>query len=153
MGGLTPLSYSPIYSPLGALSLKGLYRHVSDKHVDDFVRRIHELQSLELDEEEWEAIERVAEWLKTFRLANSQMSGTKGLSTLSTTHIFRGLQEHVADIIRFFPASSHPKIKDGLLNAHCKLSNYYYKYDQSPFHTWSACKPLKLQLSIVIFVD
>lgn len=63
------------------------------------------------------------------------------MSTLSTTHaIFRGLQEHVADIIRFLPASSNSQTKDGLLDAHRKLSDYYYKYDQSPFYTWSARK-------------
>jgi hypothetical protein len=109
--------------------------------VDAFVGRICELRVLELDEDEWEVIKRVADWLKTFRLATSQMSGTKGMSTLSMKHaIFRGLQEHVAGIICVLPASSSSQIKDGLLDAHRKLSDYYYKYDQSPFYTWSAHK-------------
>jgi hypothetical protein len=69
------------------------------------------------------------------------MSTTKGMSRLSTTHaIFRGLQKHLTDIIRFLPASVSPNIKQGLLDAHRKLSDYYYKYDQSPFYTWSACE-------------
>ena len=111
------------------------------KQVVAFVGCIHELRVLELDEDEWEVIKRVTDWLKTFRSAMSQMLGTKGMSTLSTTHtVFRGLQEHVADIIHFLPASSNPQIKDGLLNTHRKLSDYYYKYDQSSFYTWSAHK-------------
>ena len=111
------------------------------KHVDDFVGRNRELRTLELDEDEWEAIETVTDWLKTFQLATSQMSGMKGMSTLSTTHaVFRGLQEHVADIIRVLPVSSNPQIKDGLLDAHRKLSDYYYKCDQLPRYTWSAHK-------------
>ncbi|KAK0454239.1 hATC-domain-containing protein [Desarmillaria tabescens] len=31
-----------------------------------------------------------------------------------------------------------PELKKGLLDAHCKLSDYYYKYDESPFYTWAA---------------
>jgi hypothetical protein len=30
-------------------------------------------------------------------------------------------------------------IKMGLLDAHEKLSEYYFKYDESPFYTWAAC--------------
>ena len=115
--------------------------------MDAFVGCIHELRVLELDEDEWEVIKRVTDWLNTFRSVTSQMSGTKGMSTLSTTHaVFRGLQKHVADIIHFLPASSNPQIKDGLLNTHCKLSDYYYKYDQSSFYTWSARKSSPLSI-------
>jgi hypothetical protein len=32
-----------------------------------------------------------------------------------------------------------PNIKMSLTDAHCKLSDYYYQYDASPFYTWAAC--------------
>jgi len=34
-------------------------------------------------------------------------------------------------------------LKKGLLDAHLKLSEYHYRFDQSPFYTWAACKLLK----------
>jgi hypothetical protein len=108
--------------------------------IDDFVGRNRDLRSLELDEDEWHAIAQVADWLMAFRAATTQMSTSK-VSMLSTTHaIFRGLQEHIQQIYRDLPTSTPPKIKAGLLNAHKKLSDYYYKYDQSPFYTWAACE-------------
>ena len=61
---------------------------------------IMKCKPLKLDEDEWEAIEMVTDWLKTFQSATSQMSGMKGTSTLSTTHtVFRGLQEHISDYL------------------------------------------------------
>jgi hypothetical protein len=69
------------------------------------------------------------------------MSTTKGASVLSTTHgIFRGLQAHIVDIIRNLPESLPIKIRNGLVAAHVKLSDYYYKFDESPFYTWAASK-------------
>ena len=60
---------------------------------------------------------------------------------LSTTHaIFRGLQDEIKEILRNIPESVSPNIKQGLIDAHTKLSDYYYKYDESPFYTWAACK-------------
>ena len=74
-----------------------------------------------------------------FQLATTQMSTTKGASVLSTTHgIFRGLQAHIVNIIQQLPESLPIKIRTGLVEAHQKLSVYYYKYDQSPFYTWAA---------------
>ena len=58
----------------------------------------------------------------------------------STLAIFRGLQEHVQQIYSNLPASTPQRIKDSLLDAHWKLSDYYYRYDQSPFYTWAARK-------------
>ncbi|KAF8154305.1 hypothetical protein B0H34DRAFT_721407 [Crassisporium funariophilum] len=58
---------------------------------------------------------------------------------VSTTHaIFRGLQDDLKTILRDLPASVAPKIKQGLTDAHRKLSDYYTKFDESPFYTWSA---------------
>jgi len=117
--------------------------------IDDFVGHNCDLQSLELDEEEWDAIAQVADWLMVFRSAITQMLTLK-MPMLSMTHaIFRGLQEHIQEIYCNIPSSTPPKIKAGLLDAHKKLSDYYYKYDQSPFYTWAACEFLILLISYV----
>ena len=68
------------------------------------------------------------------------MSRTKE-PTLSTVHaIFRGLQEHIRTIISQLPPTVSPKLREGLIAAHTKLSDYYYKSDESPFYTWAASK-------------
>ena len=108
--------------------------------IDSFVSRNKDLHALELSDADWESIKLVASWLKSFRSATTEMSTTK-LPMLSTTHaIFRGLQDDIKDILRSLPNSVPPKIKLGLTDAHCKLSDYYYQYDVSPFYTWAACK-------------
>jgi hypothetical protein len=107
--------------------------------IDSFVSRNKELHSLELSDDDWESIKLVALWLKSFRSATVEMSTTK-IPMLSTTHaIFRGLQDDIKDIIHHLPDSISPGIRLGLTEAHCKLSNYYYLYDASPFYTWAAC--------------
>jgi hypothetical protein len=117
--------------------------------IDDFVGRNRDLRSLELDEEEWVTIAQVADWLMAFWSATTQMSTSK-TPMLSTTHaIFRGLQEHIREIYCDIPTATPPKIKAGLLDAHKKLSDYYYKYDQSPFYTWAACEFPILLISYV----
>ncbi|KAF8221701.1 hypothetical protein L208DRAFT_1326479, partial [Tricholoma matsutake] len=108
--------------------------------IDNFVGRHRDLRALELAEDEWVVVAQVADWLKAFQSATTQMSTFKQ-PMLSTTHtIFRGLQEHICQIYHNLPTSIAPKIKAGLLDAHRKLSDYYYKYDQSPFYTWAARK-------------
>jgi hypothetical protein len=107
-----------------------------------YIGYIKELQYLELNDSEWDVIAHVAEWLKLFRSATTQMSTSKGLLMLSTMHtVFRGLQDHIANIFRSILESTPQKIKNGLLDAYRKLSNYYYKCDHSPLYTWSACEP------------
>jgi hypothetical protein len=81
-------------------------------------------------------------WLKSFPAATTQISTTK-VPMLSTTHaIFHGLQDDIKDILRHLPATVSPSLKYGLINAHMKLSDYYHKYDESPFYTWAAHKQL-----------
>ena len=110
------------------------------REIDGFVGHTCDLQSLELDEDEWEAIALVAEWLMVFCLATTQMSMSK-TSMLSTTHaIFRGLQQHIQETYGKLPSSTAPRIKAGLLDTHKKLSDYYYKFDHLPFYTWAACE-------------
>jgi hypothetical protein len=112
------------------------YREV----IHSFISRIKNLHSLELTVTDWESVTLVTSWLKSFQSTTTEMSATKE-PMLSTTHaIFRGLQDDIKDILRNLPNSVSPKIKLGLTDAHCKLSDYYYQYDASPFYTWAACE-------------
>jgi len=100
-----------------------------------------DLHPYELTDADWSSIELVSSWLKSFRSATTQMSTTK-VPMLSTTHaIFRGLQEDLKGILRSLPTTVSHRIKKGLIDAHTKLSDYYHKYDESPFYTWAACMP------------
>lgn len=66
------------------------------------------------------------------------MSATKK-PMLSTTHaIFRGLQDNLRHILKELPNSVPPELKAGLTDAHRKLSDYYHKFDESPYYTWAA---------------
>jgi hypothetical protein len=68
------------------------------------------------------------------------MSATK-TPMLSTTHaIFRGLQSDIKDTLCSLPETAAPELKKGLTDAHLKLSDYYYKFDESPYYLWSARK-------------
>jgi hypothetical protein len=40
--------------------------------------------------------------------------------------------------LRRLPEDIAPAIKKGLLEAHTKLSDYYTKFDESPYYTWAA---------------
>jgi hypothetical protein len=78
------------------------------------------------------------------------MSTTR-MPMLSTTHaVFRGLQEDLRDIIRSLPDSVSPSLKKGLTDAHRKLSDYYYKIDQSPYYLWSSRKSNKFNVANIL---
>ncbi|KAJ7507999.1 hypothetical protein B0H11DRAFT_2217997 [Mycena galericulata] len=80
----------------------------------------------------------VTGWLKSFRTATTLMSTTKR-PMLSYTHaIFRGLQEDLRVSLNELPFSTPSVLRNGLLDAHRKLSDYYYKSDDSHFYTWAA---------------
>lgn len=106
--------------------------------LDDYVAKNRELRKYELQDEDWEAIALVARWLKAFRSATTQMSTTKR-PMLSWTHaVFRGLQDSLADSLRLLPNNTPAVLRQGLLNAHRKLSDYYGKSDESPYYTWAS---------------
>jgi hypothetical protein len=92
--------------------------------------------------EDWDAITLVTQWLKTFRSATTQMSSTKRPMLSSTHAIFRGLQESVRGFIKDLPKDASPSLRAALLNSHRKLSDYYYKFDESPYYVWAGCKSL-----------
>lgn len=97
-----------------------------------------DLRAFELGSSDWDAIALVSRWLKLFRSATTQMSSTK-ISMLSTTHaIFRGLQEDIRQSIATLPSSTPARLKNALVSAHHKLSDYYTKLDESPLYIWSA---------------
>ena len=58
----------------------------------------------------------------------------------STQAIFRGLQESLQDSLRELPNNTPPRLKNSLIKAHRKLSDYYTKFDESPYYIWSSCK-------------
>ena len=105
--------------------------------IDDFVAKNREIRKHELQDEDWDAIEIVALWLKSFRSATTQMSTTKQ-PMLSWIHaIFRGLEDSLAANLRSLP-NNIPSLRRGLLKAHRKLSDYYGKSDESPYYTWAS---------------
>ena len=66
------------------------------------------------------------------------------------THaIFQGLQDDINNILCNLPDSVSPKIKLGLMDAHRKLSDYYYQFDASPFYIWAACMWFIIALIII----
>ncbi|KAJ6541101.1 hypothetical protein B0H10DRAFT_1855471, partial [Mycena sp. CBHHK59/15] len=99
----------------------------------NYVAKDSELREHELSPYKWDALMLVTQWLKAFRSATTQMSATEH-SMLSTTHtIFRGLQQHLKDAITALPASADPALREGLVKAHLKLSDYYTNFDQSRY--------------------
>ncbi|THU78181.1 hypothetical protein K435DRAFT_811775 [Dendrothele bispora CBS 962.96] len=52
--------------------------------------------------------------------------------------IFRELQSDIKQNLMALPDSVSPRIKEGLVAAHRKLSDYYTKFDESPFYLWAS---------------
>ena len=87
-----------------------------------------------LSNNEWDAIDLVTTWLKSFRSATTQMSATQ-TPMLSTTYaVFCGLQEELQDTLRSLPNLTSPQLVKGLTDAHLKLSDYYHTFDTSSFY-------------------
>ncbi|KAF8226354.1 hypothetical protein L208DRAFT_1213175, partial [Tricholoma matsutake] len=117
------------------LFIQGSGRQVLGYHntIDLFVSRNHDLSNTD-----WESIKLVTSWLKSLRAETTEMSATKGPMLLTTHAIFQGLQDDIKTVLCNLPDSVSPNIKVGLTDAHHKLSDYYYQYNASPFHTWAA---------------
>jgi hypothetical protein len=108
--------------------------------INTFVLLNKDLWNLDLSDTEWLSITLVTCWLKEFRDATAEMSSTH-LPMLSHTHgIFRGLQTHLRTALAELPSDTDPKVKDGIIQAHLKLSEYYERFDRSPFYLWAARK-------------
>jgi len=109
------------------------------KEINDFVGRHRDLRALELNAADWSAIRLITGWLKAFHSATTDMSKMKE-PMLSTVHaIFRSLQDHVRQALANLPDSAPHQLTNGLIEAHKKLSDYYYHSDESLYYTWAAC--------------
>ncbi|KAJ6495916.1 hypothetical protein DFH09DRAFT_844106, partial [Mycena vulgaris] len=94
-----------------------------------------------MSDEDWDAIKLVSEWLGLFKGATAKMSTTKK-PMLSQTHaIFRTLQSAVKSSICNLPVPNNStqgaaqrKLRDGLVQAHLKLSEYFSRFDTSPYY-------------------
>ena len=109
-----------------------------EAEINTFVGLNKDLRDFELSDDEWTAIHLVTGWLAKFHDTTTQMSKTKSLMLSHTHAIFRGLQEHIHKALSELSSSVNPRIKAGLLAAHAKLSEYYYRFDDgSPFYIWA----------------
>jgi hypothetical protein len=106
--------------------------------LNDFVAKNRELHKHKLQDEDWEAIALVTQWLKSFRSATTQMLTTKHPMLSSTHAIFRGLQDSLTKSLRSLPNNTPALLRQALLNAHRKLSDYYRKSNESPYYTWAS---------------
>ncbi|KAF8892403.1 hypothetical protein CPB85DRAFT_1440832 [Mucidula mucida] len=86
--------------------------------------------------------------VQNYELENKDWDVIQLRPMLSAVHtIFRGLQQHLKDALKALSNDAAPKIKRGLTDAHCKLSNYYTCFNASPYYLWSAF--LNLTISYV----
>jgi hypothetical protein len=102
-----------------------------------FVYRHEDLIQYRLTDDDWTSIVMVTDWLQLFQLATTQMSATKTPMLSSTHAIFRGLQGELREILRK-QKGLPPRLVQGIFDAHLKLSEYYYKFDESPFYLWAS---------------
>ncbi|KZS86969.1 hypothetical protein SISNIDRAFT_395671, partial [Sistotremastrum niveocremeum HHB9708] len=107
-----------------------LYR----KAIDAYIYKNKDMRAFDLSEDEWDALERVAFWLRCFREATTMMSTTKD-SQLGNTHtVYRGLQDHLKEALVSLPANAPISLRTGLVEAHRKLSDYLHIIDDSPYY-------------------
>ncbi|KAJ7720013.1 hypothetical protein B0H16DRAFT_1605283 [Mycena metata] len=107
------------------------------KPILNYVNENEDLAAYALLPTEWVALKQVSDWLKVYRYATTKMSTTKQ-PMLSTTHaVFRWLQAHLKDAIATLPESADSALRDGLVAAHYKLSNYFTKFDESRYYSWA----------------
>ncbi|KAJ7181982.1 hypothetical protein C8R46DRAFT_840169, partial [Mycena filopes] len=72
--------------------------------------------------------------LSDFRRATTEMS-TTSKPMLSHTHlVFCELERTIKKQLVDLPLDVAPELKEGMLAAHNKLSDYYYTFDASPYY-------------------
>jgi hypothetical protein len=110
-----------------------------------FVIKMADLRPYELSSQDWDTIKLVSDWLKHFRDATTQMSATKQC-TLSSIHaVFKGLQDSLTENLKNLPSFCPASLREALLESHKKLSEYFFKIDQSPYPIWASREYLILQ--------
>jgi hypothetical protein len=123
--------------------------------VSDMTAAESDLTSCLLSASDWEAISLVSDWLKTFRIATTDMSTTKK-PMLSSCDTFLTLQrdiKDIKDIIRDLPPNVDRTLREGLVNAHLKLSTYLGKFDESEYPMWATRMRLGLPTHILRVTD
>jgi hypothetical protein len=99
-----------------------------------------QVQKLEaLTDFEWFAISVVTKWLSLFAGATTAMSSTEKTTLSAAYGIFTGLQDDVRTHLKDHTDGIPAALKNGLVDAHDKLSEYFRKTDASPYYLWSAC--------------
>jgi hypothetical protein len=106
----------------------------------DVMDRYAQVQNLEvLTDFEWLAISAVTKWLALFATATTAMSSTEKTTLSAVYGVFTGLQDDVRTHLRDNTNGIPPALKNGLVQAHEKLSEYFRKTDASPYYLWSSC--------------
>jgi hypothetical protein len=103
------------------------------------VAKDEELRAYELMTADWAALKLVTDWLMVFPAAMTQMSAKKQPMLSSTHAIFLGLQKEIKRAIAALPSTADPVLRQGLVDAHLKLSDYFTKFDQSRYYSWATC--------------
>lgn len=130
-------------------------KNISLGHAYKYHRAIHsfillheELHALKLTDVDWHAIHLVTIWLAEFHVATTFMSSTKACTLSSTYGCFKGLQDKLAEHLEMLAPDSPSVLYDGLIAAHCKLSDYFYTFNSSPYYLWAACKSFLLFITL-----
>ena len=108
--------------------------------IDNFVVKNRDLRAFELSNDDWASISLVTQWLKSFQSATTQMSSTKTSMLLTMHAIFCELLEDIWLSIISLPANMPAQLKNSLVSAHHKLSDYYTQLDESPLYIWLSCE-------------
>ena len=89
---------------------------------------------------EWNVIMHVEKWLDSFREATTLMLVAQAPALSVVLTIFCDIQDDIQAAYRELPLLAPLALKQGVLNAHWKLSNYYYLTDASPYYIWASRK-------------
>lgn len=119
------------------IKLLGRAIHNQDA-INRYAQSQGELVDCQVSPADWEALGHVREWLSDFRAATTMMSTTSKPMLSQTHHIFRGLEKSVQGTIANLSPDANGTLKTALIDAHTKLSDYYYKFDVSPYYLWAA---------------
>ncbi|KAM5546301.1 hypothetical protein V8D89_000427 [Ganoderma adspersum] len=107
-----------------------------DKFVCDPANK--DLRQYELSWQDWEALSIITQWLQLYRDAILEMSVTTRPTISEVSAVFKGLQEHLCKLLTMLPKGTPRVLRDGLVNAHYKLSDYSFLFDGSPFYAWAS---------------
>jgi hypothetical protein len=102
------------------------------KVIDDFVAKTNDLQRFKLTPKDWSAIQLVCCWLKAFCAATTQILTMKRSMLSSTQAIFCRLYESL--LTRLSPHIAKQCTFSSQGFPHQKLSDYYAKFDDSPYN-------------------